>query len=313
VIVDTYGTVVALALSFFMSLAEASPTPTASAAPPAATSPSRDPCGGSHELLKKYLAASPCVFVAGQASVQATYASTYIPANVRLDLGHSSANVSTNRSAFGYPGAMLNIGVSHNAQITILPPSFSQIQSAPRGILVAGATDMQFWYKQLVYVDGARGILGGLLLTYEAPSGSPGLAAPGPAYTVNPLLNIATNKSRTMGVSLAFPISNLATSTASGVERAWVFVPQAVPFWRSPGGTLLALVVSHNFTTNATPLLLNTAQLISRRFQIQATYGGVDGSVDLANPLEGVVRAQGTTYSRTLTVGGSVLLGETSE
>ncbi len=35
--------------------------------------------------------------------------------------------------------------------------------------LSAGSTDMEFWYKQLVYVDSARGILGGLLLTYEAP------------------------------------------------------------------------------------------------------------------------------------------------
>lgn len=303
----------ALAVSLVVSLAEPSPAATASASPPTATSRQRDPCGGSHELLKKYLAASPCVFVAGQASLQTTYATTSIPASVHLDLGASSANVITSRSAFGYPGAIVNIGITDTAQISILPPSFSQIQSASRGTLAAGATDMQFWYKQLVYVDAARGILGGLLLTYEAPTGSPALAAPGPAYTVNPLLNIATNKARTMGVSLAFPVSNVAVSASSGVQRAWVFVPQAVPFWRSPGGTLLALVVSHNFTTNATPLLLNTAQLITRRFQIEATYGGLDSAVDLMNPIQGVVRAQGTTYSRTLTLGASIMLGTTSE
>jgi hypothetical protein len=203
----------------------------------------RDPCGGAQELLKKYLAASPCVFVAGQASLQATYATTSIPASVVLDSGASATAARAQRSAFGYPGAFLNVGISRNAQITILPPSFSQLSSATRGTLSAGATDMQFWYKQLVYVDAKRGILGGILLTYEAPTGSPGLAAPGPVYAVNPLLNLATNRSRTMGVSLAFPVSNFTIASSSGVTRSWSFAPQAVPFWRSPGGTLLALVV----------------------------------------------------------------------
>jgi hypothetical protein len=67
--------------------------------------------------------------------------------------------------------------------------------------------------------------------------------------------------------------------------------------------------LSHDFATNATPLLLNTAQLITRQFQLQVTYGGVNSVVDLANPLAGVTRAQGTSYSRTLTIGGSYMFG----
>jgi hypothetical protein len=299
--------------ALYAMLAVESPSPAPQAgATPSPTSGRRDPCGGPQELLKKYLAASPCVFVAGQASLQATYATTSIPADVVLDLGGPTLPARANRSAIAYPGTLINVGISQNAQITILPPSFSQLSSATRGTLAAGATDMEFWYKQLVYVDRARGILGGLLLTYEAPTGSPGITAPGPAYTINPLLNLATNRARTMGVSLAFPVSNFASSSSSGITRGWSFAPQAVPFWRSPGGTLLALVVAHDFTTNATPLLLNTAQLITRQFQIQATYGGVNSAVDLANPLAGVTRAQGTSYSRTLTIGGSYMFG-TSE
>ncbi len=137
---------------------------------------------------------------------------------------------------------------------------------------------MEFWYKELVYVDPARGILGGVLLTYEAPTGSPGIAAPGPSYTINPLLNLATNRSRSMrrGAS-AFPVTNF-TSTSPGTRRSWSS-RRRPPLWRSPGGTALALVVSHDFTTNATPLLLNTAQLVARQFQIQATYGGVNSTV----------------------------------
>jgi hypothetical protein len=291
-----------------LAVASPSPVPQASATP-APRSGRRDPCGGAQELLKKYLAASPCTFVAGQGSLQTTYATTSIPTDVVLDLGGSALSGTANRSAIGYPGVLLNVGVSHNAQITIIAPSFSQLSSATRGTLVAGATDMEFWYKELVYVDPARGILGGVLLTYEAPTGSPGIAAPGPSYTINPLLNLATNRSRSMGVSLAFPVTNFTSTSASGTARSWSFAPQAVPFWRSPGGTLLALVVSHDFTTNATPLLLNTAQLVSRQFQIQATYGGVNSAVDLANPLAGVTRAQGTAYSRTLTVGVSYMFG----
>ena len=148
--------------ALFAMLAVESPSPAPQAgATPAPTSGRRDPCGGPQELLKKYLAASPCVFVAGQASLQATYATTSIPADVVLDLGGSTLPARANRSAIGYPGALINIGISQNAQITILPPSFSQLSSATRGTLAAGATDMEFWYKQLVYVDRARGILGG--------------------------------------------------------------------------------------------------------------------------------------------------------
>ncbi len=130
-------------------------------------------------------------------------------------------------------------------------------------------------------------------------------AAPGPAYTVNPLLNLATNRARSMGVSLAFPVTRaFANASSSGITRGWSFAPQAVPFWRSPGRTLLALVVSHDFTTNATPLLLNTAPArhpaVSGSKRPMAASTTTRPSI-LANPLAGVTRAQGTSYSRTLT------------
>ena len=72
---------------------------------------------------------------------------------------------------------------------------------------------------------------------------------------------------------------------------------------------MLALVVSHNFTSNVTPLLINTAQLVAYRFQLQATYGGVNSPLDFTNPIEGVARATGTSYSRTLTFGASYMIG----
>ena len=136
---------------------------TPSPSPSPAASP-RDPCGGAQELLKKYLAASPCVFIAGEASVQATYATTRIPAGVTLQSGGANASVSGKRWALGYPGTLINIGITHNAQIAFIPPAFSTVTSAQGVTLAAGSTDMEFWYKQLMYVDSTRGILGGVLL-----------------------------------------------------------------------------------------------------------------------------------------------------
>src|SRR5215469_5777756 len=148
----------------------AAPTP----APVATQAPARtDPCGGSQELLKKYLSASPCVFVAGQAAMQVTYSGT---------------NTVTSH-AFGYPGALLHVGVSPTSQITVALPSFSQISTSQNGT-AAGTDDMEFRYKQLVYWNPKGGILGGVLATYQAPTGSPALTAPGPSYEINPLLNI---------------------------------------------------------------------------------------------------------------------------
>jgi hypothetical protein len=297
-----------VALAGLIAQAVPTPVPHAAAANPQVAK-RFDPCGGAQELLKKYLAASPCVFVAGQGSVQMTYGGTNAPAEAFLIGAAQTVGVTGYRHVLSYPAPLLNIGITANSQITILLPSFSQITSALTGSVVAGTADMEFSYKNLAYVDSVRGILGGLLLTYAAPTGSPGLAAPGPAYAFNPLLNIALNGAKTIGVSLAFPITN---APASGTERTWSFAPQAVPYWRSPGGTLLALVVRHDFSSSATSLTLNTAQLLTRQFQIQATYGGVNTSIDFANPVEGFARATGTAYPRSFTLGFSYMIG-TSE
>jgi hypothetical protein len=266
----------------------AAPTP----APVATQAPARtDPCGGSQELLKKYLSASPCVFVAGQAAVQMTYSGT---------------NTVTSH-AFGYPGALLHVGVSPTSQITIALPSFSQITSVQNGT-AAGTDDMEFRYKQLVYSNPKAGILGGVLATYQAPTGSPALTAPGPSYEINPLLNIALNQKRTIAENLSFPVTN-APAAQPGGSRSWSFAPQAVTVWRSPGGTLLAFIAQYGFSNDVLYLTFNTAQLISRNFQIQGTYGANNAPVDYVNPVEDIPHAGGSAHSRSFTVGFSYLVG----
>jgi hypothetical protein len=264
-------------------IAQATPSP----APAAATVGLTDPCGGYQELLKKYLSASPCVFVRGQGSVQVTYSGM----NVTLLSSH----------AFGYPGTLLNVGVTPSSQVTIVAPSFSQL-SNPAGT-VAGTTDMEFRYKQLVYWNRAGGILGGVLATYKAPTGSPGLTAGAPSYEINPLLNVALNKARSIAENLSFPVANVPGPSG----RTWSFAPQAVTVYRSPGGTLLAIIGQYNFSTQLTYLTFNFAQLLSRNVQLQGTYGGNSSVIDYVSPVEGL--ATGTSYSRSFTIGLSYMVG----
>ncbi len=285
------------------AIAQAAPSATPS---PAASRQLSDACGGSQELLKKYLSASPCVFVAGQASIQATYSGTNVPTVISLTVKGHTSTVTLSSHAFGYPGALLNIGVSPTSQVTIVLPSFSQISSTQSGT-VAGSADTEYRYKQLVYSDPKRGILAGVLATYQAPTGSPALTAPGPSYEINPLLNIALNSARSIGENLSFPVKNTPPAGPGGA-RAWSFAPQAVTFWRSPGGTLLAAIFQYGFSTNTLYFTINTAQLLTRNFQLQATYGGNSAPVDYVNPVEGI-HGTGTAYSRSFTIGVNYMIG----
>jgi hypothetical protein len=280
------------------------PTP----APVASQPPVRsDPCGGYQELLKKYLSASPCVFVAGQVAVQMTYSGTNVPEVLSHAAGGKTTTFTISSHVFGYPGTLLHVGVSPTSQVTIVLPSFSQISSTQNGA-VAGTDDMEFRYKQLVFSNTKGGVLGGVLATYQAPTGSAALTASGPSYEINPLLNIALNPKRSIGENLSFPVTNAPPAQAGG-SRTWSFAPQAVTFWRSPGGTLLAIVTQYGFSSNTLYLTLNAAQLIARNFQIQGTYGGNNAPVDYVNPVQDVPHAAGTAYSRSFTIGFSYLMG----
>jgi hypothetical protein len=273
----------------------ASPTPV----------PRFDACGGSQEPLKKYLSASPCVFVAGQASIQSTHSGTNVPTVLSHSANGRTTTVSSH--AYGYPGILLNIGVKPTSQITILVPSFSQINRAQGGA-AAGTSDTEYRYKQLVYSNPKRGLSVGILATYQAPTGSAALKALGPSYEINPLLNIALNTSRSIGENLSFPVTNGPGSQPVS-SRRWSFAPQAVTFWRSPGGTLLAVVVQYGFSDNELYLTLNAAQLLSRNFQIQGTYGGNNSPVDYINPVQDIGHASGTAYTRSFTIGINYLIG----
>ena len=289
-----------------MPLSTPAPAPLPAPSPRAVL---RDPCGGDQELLKKYLSASPCVFVRGQGSVQATYAGTNVPVVFTHGSNGGMTTTIAYSHAIGYPGALLNIGITGNAQITLVLPSYSKVNSSQTGV-AAGTSDTEYRYKQLVYTNPRRGILGGVLLTYLAPTGSPEVTSGSPAYEFNPLLNLALNKARTIAENLSFPVTNAPVTGSNGeTQRQWTFAPQAVTVWRSPGGTLLAAIVQYSFSTNAAVFTINTAQLLARNFQLQATYGGNNSPIDFDNPVENVGHASAIAYHRSFTVGFNYLVG----
>lgn len=293
-----------------------SPTPAAQVAAPQPIPKTFDPCGGPLELLNKLGNGTACVFVAGEAAITAQYASANIPVNSRISfntaMGSSTLGFSGAERGFGYPGSVVYIGVLPRAQIAITPPSFVQVNGstslalAGSEVLTAGASDMKFEYKQLAYVDPSMFTMLAIDLAYDAPTGSPALRAAGPQYTINPIVTLSLPHN--FGVTLAFPVNNFATTSAP-VQRGWSFTPQIVPYWQSPGGTLLSVFVQHNFYPNVTPVGFSATQLIGRHLAISVTEGGFSYTTSASGPLGGLVTASSTAYPNLFSVGITYLFG----
>ncbi len=312
------------------------PSPAPSTAPPqSAASPAIpknfDACGGPLELLNKLGNQTPCVFVLGEAAATAQYGSAYIPLNAQINFtlpsGDRTANVSAAARAYGVPGSTLYLGVAPRAEIAITPPSFVQVNSTAESPLTgnsplaAGATDMTFQYKQLLYVNLKDFAMAGIDLAYRAPTGSPGLRGPGPQYTIDPIL--FQPLPHNFGVSLTLPVTNstlvshTCSQTSAGItcvseapERGWALAPELVPYWESSGGTLLALVVQHNFNPNATPIVFSAGQLFGRHFALLAAYGGVTYSASTTGAVQGLVNASATAHPTLFTISANYLFGQ---
>ncbi|GEM_PF-3120912 len=309
------------------------PTPQpAAVTPPKPTPPpipaGWDPCGGPLELLNKIGAkVTPCVFVAGEVGLSAGYFTVNIPSNTSLNLttrfGTFGTSFSTSAHAFGYPASTVYVGVLPRAEIYILPPSFAQVNSRAAAtltgndVLAAGASDMTFGFKQLLWVNPQKFTMLGLNLAYKAPSGSKAFRGPGPSYTINPILEQPLPHN--LGVELAFPVNNFTTVTRTCMfapppctrtsSRGWSFTPILVPYWESQGGTLLAVTVEHSFNPNIWPVGGSLTQLLSRHVAVYVSYGGFDYTAAGAGPFHGLVNATTTTYPTVFSTGVNFLFG----
>jgi hypothetical protein len=291
------------------------PSPAASAAPqaPAQAPPpipkNFDPCGGPLELSSKLGNGTACVFVRGEAALTAQYGSANIPTNTQINALGNTLNLSGYAHAFGYPAPVIYVGVAPRAQIVITSPSFVQVNSGRLGTIAAGASDMVFEYKQLVYVNVPKFTMLALDLAYKAPTGSQALRGPGPQYTINPILTQPLPHG--YGVTLAFPVNNFTVScfNCTSTSRGWSISPQLAPYWESRGGTLLALVVQHNFNPSTTPVAFGAGQQFGRHFYVGVTEGGFTYSSSRAGPFFGLVNSSTTAYPSLFSVSVNYLFG----
>jgi len=301
----------ALVLLFAGTSAAADPTPV----PSLAASPvpkDFDPCGGPLELLNKIGSGTACVFVRGEAAVTAQYGSANIPATTHLNFMANTLDLSEYAHGFAYPASVMYVGITPRAQIAITLPSFVQINSGNLGTLAAGATDMQFDYKQIVYVKVPELDVVAVDLAYKAPTGSPVLRGPGPEYIIDPLVNVTLPHN--FGLTIAVPVNNVTVScsTCSSASRGWSLSPQLTPSWESPGGTLLSVSVQHDFNPSTTPVSFSAGQLIGRHFEFAVTYGGFQRTSSQAGPFLGLVSAANMAYPRLLSLSANYLFGRSS-
>jgi hypothetical protein len=300
------------------NVAIADPTPVPSpaaggAAQPAAAPPSLpkdfDPCGGPLELLNKIGTGTACVFVRGEAALSAQYASANVPVNTQIDFNGNTFNLTGAAHAFGYPAPVVYIGVLPRAQLVITPPSFVQVNAGNLGTVAAGASDMKFEYKQLAYLDPEKFTMVALDLAYKAPTGSQALRGPGPEYTFDPIITQPLHHN--LGLTIAIPINNFTVScaTCSSTSRGWSVSPQFIPYWTSPGGTLLSLFIQHNFNPSTTPVAFSAAQLLGRHLDIVVTEGGFTRTSSSSGPFFGLVNTSSTAYPSVFSVSVNYLFG----
>jgi hypothetical protein len=299
--------------------AAADPTPAPSPSPsaaPAAAAPAIpkdfDPCGGPLELSSKLGNGTACVFVSGEAALTAQYGSANIPVNTQIDFMGHTLNLSGSAHAFGYPAPMIYVGVAPRAQIVITPPSFVQVNAGNLGTLAAGASDMKFEYKQLVYVNLPKFTMLAIDLAYKAPTGSQALRGPGPEYTIDPILTQPLPHN--FGVTLALPVNNFTVScvTCTSTSRGWSISPQIAPYWEARGGTLLAVFVQHNFSPSTTPVGFSVGQQFGRHFMVTVTEGGFTYSSSRAGPFFGLVNSSTTAYPSLFSVNVNYLFGQSN-
>jgi len=267
-----------------------------------------DPCGGALELVKKYLAGGPCVFVLGQGMLQANYGATNTAAESQSYQNGGLVTASSAGRSFYYPNGLIVFGVTRRSQISITLPSFQQTSSLT-GSTVAGATDMAFGYKHEIYFQPRNAALVSMSLSYQAQTGSPALTGPGPEYTIMPLASIPLGRGSPFGIAVTLPFINAVTSTTpTGVQRGWSFTPQLVPTWRSRGGTLIGLFIQHNFSPNTTPVTFNFAQTLARQWLLTAQYGGQTLASDYTEPEAGIFTTT-RAYPRSISVGFCYMFG----
>jgi hypothetical protein len=292
--------------------ASATPTPAEQAASVKALLANLDPCAGPLELQSK-TGITPCVYVAGEGAFSYGYTSVNIPGTITAsgDRGFSfTRNFAGHVDA--YPGFAMEIGITAHSQISIIAPSSIETSVHLGGQAVSGASDMQFSYKQMVFANLQSATLLSLEATYEAPVGAMPFAAPGPSYNAKLIFGQGLPKHFGIAGQLPLIYEVASTNTQGQNTYGFQFVPTLLPYWQSPGGTLIAVAATHMFSPNITPISVAVLQLINRHVQIGVAYGGVNSFTDIAGPIPQIVHFNTSVYPRLLSVNLYFLAGESN-
>jgi hypothetical protein len=289
------ATLTAILASSSAAVAQQTPSPpVASPAPVAATAPKLpanfDPCGGLHELVNK-IGLTPCVFVPHEVLISAGWAIINVNGNASAT-GPFGRTFTTGISGkvIAYPISTVIVGVTSNAQLQLTPQSYARVDSGRFGTLFGGSTDWSFSFKQRVYFNPKIFTQAAIEFTYGAPTGSPALTAPGPSYALNPI--VAQPLTRTIAVAVGLSVKNEADAVTVGSRRRTTFTPTLVPFWASPGGTLLGVVGSHSFQPNVTTVAGIVEQQFGHHLLVSAAYGGNGVASEVPGPLLGLIPIQ---------------------
>jgi hypothetical protein len=80
--------------------------------------------------------------------------------------------------------------------------------------------------------------------------------------------------------------------TAGLGQRRTTFTPTLIPYWSSPGGTLLGVVGSHSFQPNVTTVAGVVEQQFGRHWLVSVAYGGNGLGDEVPGPLRGLIPIQ---------------------
>lgn len=191
---------------------------TASPSPAPSPSPT-DPCGPILSLVTRpTITTSACNVRAGHVLVENGYTNT-----VTTGPG-GGVTVS-------YPQSLVRVGVSHNMEIALSPPSFNRTSLG--GTLASGSSDMNFGAKwELGYT---RNAILGANVQISAPTGDPAFTAGATQYVGNINWSYAFNQEFGAGGTIGF--NSLAGPNASGqTERYSAFIPSVTFTAALPGG-----------------------------------------------------------------------------
>jgi hypothetical protein len=242
------------------------PSPAGTAQPAKAAMPKFDPCAGPLELMNK-VGITPCVLTKDQFVASGGYINGTINGNGVIN---GVANTPFHGDLQLYQGSIA-AGLTNDSQISIGIPAYTSLKFRGAGPSEAGSSGWTLNYQQRFFVDLHSGTQATLTLTDSTPGTLSFTSTGGPTYQ----LGIIAGRPLTKTLAVTLQALGIYAKANSSSPYGAAFQPSLVLSNKSPGGTLLGVVVIHTFNPNVWPVAGIVEQQIGRRFMMQAVYGSL--------------------------------------